>query len=386
QISTVTNADLTWAGPLDTFLNKWVSAYGYDWSYDGNRINVERYRASLFSINALAGTDTFTTNQSSATTGDNSSLSGQTLSFQHSIDSFSQLEEQIKALVGPETNITVSRENASVSVRGTPFDVKRVKNYLQHASQTTLRSISFAVNIIDIEKTNTADYDVNFDVLLQDVLGKQGLQFVTGGTSNSVIGIIRPLTGFTENTVTATLRALEGVSHVTRNLHGSVSALNNQPVAIQKRGSRNYIKNTPVVVNDGTTTSSVEQGTIDTGFFLSLYPLIVDNDKVRVRLNLGIDELVEIRTVTTGNNTIQLPETTTDSIRMERIITSGDTLILSGVTDNRATSTRTGQGHADNIFLGGNKDAEVRKRKQIILLTAIIDPPAGISEYREKVL
>ncbi len=387
NVATIDTNELVWSGPLDSFLDKWTAHYGYIWDYDGEKISIERFRASLFTINALAGKDTFATSQSSTTASENSSsLSGQSLTFSHTIDAFEKLNEQIKALAGQDTTITISPTSASVAVRGTPFDVERVKNYLDYITNSTLRSTSFAVNIIDIEHTKTADYDLDFDLLFQDVLGKQGLQFVTGGSS-SVIGTIRPNNAATTgSTVNATLRALESVSHVTRNFQRSISTLNNQPVSLNERGTRNYISSVSVTTDNGTATSSATQDTIDTGISISIYPLIVDSDKVRVRLNIGIDELVQLREVTTGGNTLQLPETTSDSFRLERVLQSGDTLVLSGATDNRSTSSKTGQGHADNIFFGGSRDGNVTARKQIILLTAIVDPPVVVSEYRERIL
>lgn len=387
NISTTDTNNIVFQGPLDALLNQWTSLYGYDWEYNDNEISIIRYGASAFTINALAGVDQFSTNQaSSAEIEGSNSLASQSLSTSYSFDLFKELEEQATALVNEDTVISVSPTNGTLTVKGVPRDIKVISNFLNHMNNKILRTVTLSVRILDIQRTRSADYDLSLDILLEDVLGKQSLQFVTGSTSN-LIGTIRPLpTGTTTNTINGTIQALNSIGTISRNLEGTVAALNGQPIPLENITTRSYLRSTSTDSVDGAVAQSFEIGEVSSGFFISFLPRIVGDDQVRVRMNLGLQDLLELREFTSDGTTLQFPEQSSNAIKIERLIRSGDTLIISGISDNKTNGSRSGLGDADNWFFGGNQDADLIRKEQIILLSAEIEPPHGITEYKADLL
>ncbi|WP_419905862.1 hypothetical protein [Kiloniella sp.] len=386
-ISSASSDKIIWQGPLDSLLDQWTSFYGYDWSYDGDSISIIRYGASVFTIDALAGDDTFTTSlSSSAETDGSNSLASQKISSTYVIDLFNEVETQAKELVSAKTKVKASPTSGTITVKGIPADIKTVANFLQHLNKKILRSVTLSVRILDLQRTRSADYNFDLDFLLKDILGKQSLQFVSGGTSN-LIGTVRPLpSGTTTNSVNATIKALNSLGTISRDLNGTVAALNGQPVPLQRFVRRAYLKSAETDTIDGVVSRSFTIGSVDSGYFISFLPRIVNDDQVRVRMNIGLQDLLELREFTSDGTTLQFPEESSNAIRIERLIRSGDTLIISGTTDNKTNGDRSGLGNADNWLLGGNQDADISRNQQVILLSAEIDPPQGVTEYKADLL
>ena len=388
NIVAVDTQNIVWQGPLDTLLNQWTSYNGYEWNYDGQQINIIRTGASVFTINALAGIEHYSTKQSSSSELEGAnSLSAQSLSSDFKYNLFEELEQQTKAIVDEKNTIVkASAINGTITVKGKPGDIRTVGNFLNHLNERILRTVTLSVRVLDVQIRKSADYNLDFNVLLADVLGKQGIQFVTGGTSN-LIGTVRPLpNGATSNAVSATIQALNSIGTISRDLNGTVAALNGQPVPLEKYTRRDYLANSKSVNVEGVVSSSFVVDTIIDGYYMSFLPRIIEGDKVRVRMNLGINETVEIREREAGDNVLQFPEVASEAIRIERLIRSGDTLVIAGITDNRTNSSRSGVGEADFLLLGGNQDGELIRKEQVILLSAEVEPALAISEYKADIL
>ncbi len=376
---------VVWSGSLDTLLDQWTAWHGFDWIFDGQRIVVQRNTSSVFVVNALAGTKSFETSLASdAQTEDSTSLARQSLTTSHSFDIWGDIEKQIQSLLTEGSKIGISPVNGTITVTGLPGDIDKVRSYLEYQNNEILRPVVVSARILNIKRDRNADYNVDLNFLIEDVLGKQALRFESNPTDN-IIGLIRP-SNVTSNTVNATIKALSSIGTVSRELDTSASTINGQPVAFHDIVQQSYVARTTTSATDGATSTAITPGTVASGYFFSVLPRVVGEDNVLVRVKIGVQDLLNLREIVTADTTIQLPEQASRAITIEQAIRTGETLILSGATDRNNTSNSAGFGNPSNWFLGGGQDGRLRDGEQIILLTAQVSAPLGIREYKGKSL
>lgn len=385
---TTVSQGVAWTGPLDILLDQWTAWYGYSWEYDGERINVYKSTSAVFVVNALAGAKELTTNLGSeAQTAESSSLSKQTLTTAQIFEIWKEIDSQIKTITSTGTSTSVSPVNGTLTIKGLPTDIKKVRNFLEYQNNEILRPITVSVRILNVSRDQRADYGVDLALLLKDVLGKQSLQLESSAASN-ILGLVRPVpNGKTAGTVSATIEALSRLGTVSRELNTSASTLNGHPIAFHDIVQQTYIARSSSVVSDGGVVSNdVTPGTVNSGYFFSAMPRIVSQDGILVRMTIGLEDTLQIRELTVGDTTVGLPEQASRSITVEQVIRNGETLILSSSSDSNNSTDRAGPISSNNWLFGGKQNGRLRDSDQIILITAQISPPLGIREYSGKAL
>ncbi len=204
-----------WAGPLDRLLDAWTECAGYRWQYDGEAGTVEVLRSEtrVFGVHALLGSQQYSVTTTTSGTGGEatSGSSSQSISSEMTYAPWEEISAQATAAAGSEGTVTVSATAATVTARGLPRAVERVRAYLEHVNRHVLRPVTLSVHLYSVRFDRGSDYEVGLTGLLPEAFGSNFLVGVEGGA----ISVVKP-TAVGASTLQATVSALRKVGTTSR--------------------------------------------------------------------------------------------------------------------------------------------------------------------------
>ena len=375
-----------WTGPPANLLDAWTAARGYEWRYDpdGLRIVVLRSRTVVFRIAALAGVQTWAVSSSARDRegqDGSANLTSQQVSAEARYEPWQEIAAQLKALAGERTRISVAPSSASITVRGLPREIARVRNFLAYLNREVLRPVTITAHVYTVRYERSADYELGMLAALQRIgTGAGGGFDVEVGQGR--IGIVKPGTG-AEDTLQATLRALSQAGTASRVLSADVPSLNGRPAQFFELFRESYLKEIRTTVSDGAPQTQLIPGTISSGFSLSYLPRITASDEVLVRLFASLQDRPAFTEFASASQRIQLPAYAARAVQVTQRVRHGETLVITGFRDRAASSERAGTFLSALPFPEGKREAGQRRFEQVLLVTARIGDPLGISEGEE---
>ena len=373
-----------WTGPLPRLLDAWSAVGGYEWRFADGRVEVVRRRTVTFGINALAGSQDYSAR---TTTADRSGAQGstggatQSISTRTRFEPWSEIEQELERLAGADADLAVSPGNATVTVSGTPATLARVRGYLRHLNRSVLRPVTISAHMYAVRFERDADYQVGL-VALIDRIFDQRLRLDIG---SGRIAVVRPgadLPGGTD-TFRATLRALRSLGTASRVLSADVPSLNGKPAQFYELLKTAYLREITTTSTDSGTRTSLRPGEISSGFSLSYTARITAPDEVLVRLVASLRDRPTFAVFGTESARIQLPVYADRGVQATQRLRRGETLIVSGFSDRASSAGREGTLHESVPLPEGARRASSFRQEQVLLLTAEIGAPLGISELRE---
>ena len=373
-----------WTGPLPRLLEVWSAAGGYEWRFVEGRIDVIRRKTVTFGINALAGRQEYSASTSSQDRGSGQGSVGaarQSISTRVKFDPWPEITAQLERLVGSESELAVSPGSGSVTVAATPATLGRVRSYLARLNRLVLRPVTISAHVYAVRMEREADYQVGIVALIDRIFGEKLRLDIGSGR----IAIVRPgsdLPGGVD-TLNATLRALQSVGTATRVLSADVPSLNGKPAQFYELLKTAYLREVSTTSTESGTQTTLKPGQISSGFSLSYTARITAPDEVLVRLVASLRDRPTFAVFGTETARIQLPVYADRGVQATQRIRRGETLIVSGFRDRVANVDRAGSFDEDVPVPEGRRRAATFRQEQVLLLTAEIGAPLGISETAE---
>lgn len=396
--------DVNFDGEAEAFLDMLTARMGgLSWKeLDNGTIKIYAMDTKTFSISALA-TDTTTLNSNfqsgttttngamSASQGGTSSSGGtaggqgngtnttmQETSVKMKSDLWGDIQKALSTMAG-QGNAIVTPSIGTVTVRGNVDTLDEVQSYVTYQNKRLEKGVTFHIQVWSVTLTNQDAAGINWNAMYQTLAGKYGLTLAGGFTAPT-------------SAVAAGFSILKGSGSPWAGTQAIISALNQQgrtklqreqdlptmnfnPVATQVGQQQGYIagEQTTTTSNVGSQTS-IQTGTINVGFNVSLMPYIQDDNNILVQFNLNLSDLNNIRQITAGNAyaeapVIDLPLNTVQKVR----VAPGDTLLLTGINNVDDSSARTGTGWHWNWMLGGGTQANRTHTVLIVLITPTLN-------------
>lgn len=398
--------DVNFDGQAEEFLDMITARMGgLSWKeQDNGAIRIYAMDTKTFSISALA-TDTTTLNsnfQSGTTTtngatsdsqggagggagggaaggqGNGTNTTMQETSVKMKSDLWGDIQKALTTMAG-QGNAVVTPSIGTVTVRGNVDTLDQVQSYVSYQNKRLEKGVTFHIQVWSVTLTNQDSAGINWDAMYQTLAGKYGFTLAGGFTAPT-------------SAVAAGFSILKGSGSPWAGTQAIISALNQQgrtklqreqdlptmnfnPVATQVGQQQGYIpgEQTTTTANVGSQTS-IQTGTINVGFNVSLMPYIQDDNNILVQFNLNLSYLDNIRQITAGNAyaeapVIDLPLNTVQKVRVR----PGDTLLLTGINNVDDSSTRTGTGWHWNWLLGGGTNANATHTVLIVLITPTLN-------------
>ncbi|MFB9087950.1 hypothetical protein ACFFW8_27165 [Erwinia tracheiphila] len=167
------------------------------------------------------------------------------------------------------------------------------------------------------------------------------------------------------------MNALAEQANVSLVTQQASTTTNMSAVPVQVGTQQDYASqvNTDSTANVGTSTS-ITKSTITTGFNMTMLPYIMPNSpKIELQFSINMSDDPTSRTFTSGESSIELMKTRLKTFNQRVILSSGQTLVLSGFQQVNNTSGKQGVGSASFFGLGGGANGQKDDTMLVILIT-----------------
>ncbi|KVV07490.1 hypothetical protein WK77_17030 [Burkholderia ubonensis] len=310
--------------------------------------------------------------------GQGTSTTMQSTAIKMKTDLWKDIQTTLDTMAG-KGNAVVAPSMGSVTVRANVDVLDQVKKYIDYQNKRLSKFVQFNVKVYSVTLNNNDSAGINWSAMYQTLTGKYGISlsgvpFTAPAAAVSAGFSVLKNSGSPWSGTEAVVSALNEQGKANLERSQALPTLNFQAVATQVGTQTGYVAGTQTTqtAQVGSSTS-IQMGTINVGFNLSLFPYVQDNNDILVQFNLNLSNLNGIRTVKVGESSaeapnINLPLNTVQKVRVR----PGDTLMLTGINQNDDSSNRTGTGMHWNWVLGGGVNAQSNRTMLVVLITPIM--------------
>jgi len=377
---------LNYSGKLSGLLDVIATHFNLSWTYESGRIVFDSVVTRSFDVPSLPiiaklNFDlTSKSDTSSADSSGSSTTSGQVAETSSQVDVWKDMQETLKTMVGTG-NFSANTTTGVLTVTADPATIRRVGEYIKVMNERLSQQIAISVKVYSVRLNDSEDFDLNVAGILQT--NGQGFNI---GNAISSAGVVPPVGGVGAGLgwalldgssrmagSNALIQALSTRGEVSVVTTASVTTVNGVPVPLQVGLLRDYVKRVTTTLTDSGTQTQIEPGSVTTGFNLHLVPRVDRQGDLMLQYGINISELVGsddgFETFTSNGVTVQLRRLNQRNFIQQARIPNGNTLVLAGFEQVRSSSERSGAGHFNFPFLGGNRHSLMEREILVIAIT-----------------
>ena len=367
SISKDTRVTVDYSGSLVGALSAISSATGLRWELRDNDIYWSEVETRTYPIPMIAGstsynstvggsltsttggTSTGTTTGATSTGGAGSGTSTQTVSRGASgISVWKDLEAQIKNMLSKRGTMFVSESTATLTVTDYPNQLASIENFVSVLNAELTRQVMVQVDVIEVTLNDRSAHGIDW-TLVGGRVGEFGFNLNVANSSNVFpSGISAPTLTANYKVGDATpsqalVKALETQGRVSVKTQPRVVTLNNQQAIIQIGSEVSYVaaSSTTTTTSVGSTTA-LTPGVARSGLMMYLLPRVMPKNDIMMQLSLSINSIKQIRSITSGGSTIEVPEIATKNFQQMSRLKNGQSMVLTGF--RQITSDQKGEG------------------------------------------
>lgn len=396
-------SNIKWDGkPLEGLLNVVTSRLGLSWKRTDGVISIFYLDTRAFNIYAIPSTIDMTSVVQSGTssaagvsgaTGSGGGISGnsgstQTTSVSNKSSITDDIAKNISAMLTPGVGRMaqpskdggLSSSTGTILVTDTPEVLSRIESYLNGENKNITKQVLLNVKVLSVTLTDKDNLGIDWSLVYKSLSGKYGvnLKNTFQADPSSVSGSVSILDTATGSAAAYAgsnllINALSQQGRVSTVTSPSVTTLNLQPVPVQVARQTSYLASvqTTSTAQVGSTTA-LTPGTVTTGFNMNLLPYVMQDNNLLLQYSINLSALQRIRQVTSGGNTIEIPEVDNRIFSQKVRLKSGETLVLSGFEQSIDSGNKQGVGNPNNILLGGGLGSDNRRDVIVVLITPIV--------------
>lgn len=395
NIDPETPISLRLEGSLGDALSRIALITGLSFTADEGLVVWRQYEIAEFDVAFLAGVTNFFLGEdgTSATTSTPSqgqiSISGssvnddstQYLNFtSQELSVWEDLTTALSMLLSSEGTIAINQSSTSVLVRDLPQHVQLVREYLLQQNERLTRQVAVDIQVIDVMFNDHDQRGIDWQLIGESVSGSSVLNLFSGASSVALseqsagIKLQRQAGRLSGSEVIIAALKEQGVVEVSN--HPRMVTLNNQISKVVLEENVTYLASagSSSTANVGSSDLLIP-GVVRTGFELYLLPKIA-NEQVLLQLSTSLSDLLGIDQISSGDKTIQTPQTTRKKFFMKAIVGNQETLLISGLQNTRR-QWRNQQGFLPWLF-GGQRQVQHQHAETIVLLTPRILPSGNM--------
>ncbi|CFQ66699.1 PilN family type IVB pilus formation outer membrane protein [Yersinia similis] len=372
-----------WEGSLAGLLDNVTTRLGLSWRYEQGRISIFYVDTRTFPIMFMDSKTAFSskvisgTTTSSGTSGSSSGggLSGdvntsQTTTMEMSSGLYSDLENTIKAMLTPGVG-RLFLAAGMLTVTDTPRVLDAVNTYINDRNTELNRQVVLNVKVYSVEKRRQDQLGIDWNaVFTSGSIGGSLTSAFTDASTSAMTGGLSILDGKFANSK-AFVNALAEQANVSLVTQQASTTTNMSAVPVQVGTQQDYASqvNTDSTANVGTSTS-ITKSTITTGFNMTMLPYIMPkSSQIQLQFSINMSDDPTSRTFTSGESSIELMKTRLKTFNQRVILSSGQTLVLSGFQQVNNTGSKQGVGSASFFGLGGGANGQKDDTMLVILIT-----------------
>lgn len=398
-----TFSGVTYTGNLGGLLDIVTARLGISWKFEDGMVTFFYLQTARFDIEPSDAKYTLTgsvmsgvSNSSSSDSGSGSGSSGSSSSGGVSGESGTSLKSDVsmannlyddlkstaESMLTPGVGrLDMNKTTGTVVVTDVPEVVRRIGDYLTSENKALSRQVNLKVVIYTVNTETSDALGIDWNVIYKTLAGKYGINLAgpsgtvadAGSLSFSVLdtatGAARQFAGssflFDALSKQARVADVRTIPLMTTNM-ASASVVVGRQIA--------YLKSVSTTVySSGSTTlpsQTLTPGSVTTGTNITIFPKILDGgDRMMLNMFLNISSLIQLREISSDTEKLEAPEVDSRSVPQRVWLKPGQTVVISGLEQNVATSNRQGQLSPDNQVTGGQRSGDKTRQSFVITVT-----------------
>ncbi|EBR9313400.1 TPA: PilN family type IVB pilus formation outer membrane protein [Salmonella enterica subsp. enterica serovar Muenchen] len=390
----VTLNGLRWQGPLAGLLDSVAARTGLSWRTEQGAVTFYLTQTRTFRFAFLNTRTSSSASVSSGSTssmgtsggsgsGDNS-VSGDSSSSQKTTtlqdrDAYEDIRKTMETILTPEKGrYWLSESTGGLTVTDTPQVLETVARYVDEQNRDMNRQVQLSVKVLSVSNTRNEQFGIDWSLVYKSL-------YQAGATLNNAGGDIAGATSAGVSildTATGSAARFSGSSLLIKALseQGDISVVTSQdstvtnltPVPIQMADQAVYVaQSATTTTTDVGATTTLTPGMITTGFNMTLLPLIQPSGNVQLQVNFNLSDPPTIRSFTSkdGNSYIEMPYTKLRSLSQKVNLRAGQSLILTGFSQDNTSVKKSGTFTPGNFLFGGGRSGEHGRSTLVIIIT-----------------
>ncbi|EIN6984548.1 PilN family type IVB pilus formation outer membrane protein [Salmonella enterica subsp. enterica serovar Enteritidis] len=388
---------LRWQGPLGGLLDNITARTGLSWRTDHGAVVFYLTETKTFQfaflntrVNSNASVSSGSTSSmgtSGGSGGGDNSVSGDSSSSQKTTtlqdrDAYEDIRKTMETILTPEKGrYWLSESTGVLTVTDTPQVLETVSHYVDEQNREMNRQVQLSVKVLSVSNTRNEQFGIDWGLVYKS------LQQV-GATLNNAGGDIAGATSAGVSildTATGSAARFSGSSLLIKALseQGDISVVTSQdstvtnltPVPIQMADQTVYVAGSATTTTtDVGATTTLTPGMITTGFNMTLLPLIRQAGDVQLQVNFNLSDPPAIRSFTSkdGNSYIEMPYTKLRSLSQKVNLRAGQSLVLTGFSQDNTSVRKSGTFTPGNFLFGGGRKGEHGRSTLVIIITPLL--------------
>lgn len=388
---------LRWQGPLGGLLDNITARTGLSWRTDHGAVVFYLTETKTFQfaflntrVNSNASVSSGSTSSmgtSGGSGGGDNSVSGDSSSSQKTTtlqdrDAYEDIRKTMETILTPEKGrYWLSESTGVLTVTDTPQVLETVSHYVDEQNREMNRQVQLSVKVLSVSNTRNEQFGIDWSLVYKS------LQQV-GATLNNAGGDIAGATSAGVSilgTATGSAARFSGSSLLIKALseQGDISVVTAQdstvtnltPVPIQMADQTVYVAGSATTTTtDVGATTTLTPGMITTGFNMTLLPLIRQAGDVQLQVNFNLSDPPAIRSFTSkdGNSYIEMPYTKLRSLSQKVNLRAGQSLVLTGFSQDNTSVRKSGTFTPGNFLFGGGRKGEHGRSTLVIIITPLL--------------
>lgn len=284
----------------------------------------------------------------------------------------------INTMLSSKGKMTGNPVEGYVTVTDNPHIQQRVANYIKRINSKTNTKIAVKIDVYDVQTDSTSDFGLDMDALIGELSDE--VNIVTSASSllnTDQTGNLSSVTFNSNGDHQTVLYALNTIGKATEVTGATIYTISGQPAPIQSVQEKTYLQSvSTTTIVDGGTTTSMEPGTVVTGYSMTVTPKLESNKQVMINLNLQLSTLLGIDDISANDSDssdkIQAPNIHTKNFLENMILHSGQSLLIAGFRDDSADTLTGSPTSTDMWVAGGSKSTQKVQTTTVIVVTPYI--------------
>ncbi|EBK1009319.1 PilN family type IVB pilus formation outer membrane protein [Salmonella enterica] len=388
---------LRWQGPLGGLLDNITARTGLSRRTEHGAVVFYLTETKTFQfaflntrVNSNASVSSGSTSSmgtSGGSGGGDNSVSGDSSSSQKTTtlqdrDAYEDIRKTMETILTPEKGrYWLSESTGVLTVTDTPQVLETVSHYVDEQNREMNRQVQLSVKVLSVSNTRNEQFGIDWGLVYKS------LQQV-GATLNNAGGDIAGATSAGVSildTATGSAARFSGSSLLIKALseQGDISVVTSQdstvtnltPVPIQMADQTVYVAGSATTTTtDVGATTTLTPGMITTGFNMTLLPLIRQAGDVQLQVNFNLSDPPTIRSFTSkdGNSYIEMPYTKLRSLSQKVNLRAGQSLVLTGFSQDNTSVRKSGTFTPGNFLFGGGRKGEHGRSTLVIIITPLL--------------
>ncbi|RTE86873.1 MULTISPECIES: hypothetical protein [Gammaproteobacteria] len=395
DIDVTTPISLRHEGTVGEALQQIGLMTGFSYVAEDRLVTWRQYEIAEFDVAFLAGVTNFFLGEDDSSSSSTNNTSGnqvvvsgagvnddsaQYLNFtSEALSVWEDLEHALTLLLSEDGSLSINQSSTSVLVRDLPQHVQLVREYLLQQNERLTRQVAIDIQVIDVTFTNDNQTGIDWSLVYEATGGEQVLNLFQNGLNQFIgeqqgLSITRNSGRYAGSEVLLSALRQQGVVEV--NNHPRMVSINNQISKVVLEENVTYLASagSSSTANVGSSDLLIP-GVVRTGFELFVLPKI-SNQQVLLQVSTSLSDLLGIEEITSGETTIQTPQTTRKKFFMKSLVGNEQTLLISGLKSGKR-HWQSKQGFLPWLF-GGSQTDQSQRTETIVLLTPRILPTGAI--------